>query len=236
VTRWACTLVLVGLGLGGVAAADDAPAAEDAPAGAEPKLLPTSGAATPAASDAPVSFSHQGQIQVSLRLALGMRAIIPYEKGEYCGTTEAGSTNGNAAVCTGRAPFSFDLEVGYGVAKKIDALVELRLGLETDFTAAAGQSGGPRIFHLAPGARFFFSDAKTSKVFTQVQLLFDFTGYSGLGGGSRGSDFGVRNLNGLWFDLDRAYGFYAYVGETATFSRWLRFELEVGIGASARFR
>ena len=41
---------------------------------------------------------------------------------------------------------------------------------------------------------------------------------------------------GLWFDLDRAYGFYGYVGETLTFSRWLRFELELGFGFSARFR
>ncbi len=219
--------------VGGAAAADDAPVE---PVGAEPRLLPTSADATPASAEGPVSFSHKGQIQVSLRLALGLRAIVPYDKGEYCGTTAAGSTNGNAAVCTGRAPFSFDLELGYGVARKIDALLEVRLGLETDFAAAAGQSGGPRIFHVAPGARFFFSDAKTSKVFTQLQLLFDFTGYADLGGSKRGSDVGVRNLNGLWFDLDRAYGFYAYVGETATFSRWLRFELEVGVGASVRFR
>ena len=230
--RWACWLVVL---LGGTAVADDTSVASES-VGAEPRLLPTSADARPAAGDAPVSFSHQGQIQVSLRLALGMRAIIPYDKGEYCGTADSGSTNGNAAVCTGRAPFSFDLEAAYGVAKKIDALVELRFGLETDFGAAAGLSDGPRIFHLAPGARFFFSDAKTSKVFTQIQLLFDFTGYADVGGSKRGSDFGVRNLNGLWFDLDRAYGFYGYVGETATFSRWLRFELEVGLGVSARFR
>jgi len=229
VKAWVLVLLL-----GGTAAAEDAPAASGEPTGAEPRLLPRSGA-PPAASDAPVSYSHQGQLQVSLRLGLGLRAIVPYDS-EYCGTSEAGSTNGNAAVCTGRAPFSFDFEVAYGVAKKIDALLELRLGLETDFAAAAGQSGGPRIFHVAPGARFFFSDAKTSKVFTQVQLLLDFTGYAELGGSKRGTDVGVRNLNGLWFDLDRAYGFYVYVGETATFSRWLRFELEAGVGASVRFR
>ena len=86
------------------------------------------------------------------------------------------------------------------------------------------------------GARFFFSDAKTSKLFTTTQLVLDFSGYEDAGGASRGTDVGVRNMNGLWFDLDRAYGFYAYIGETATFSRWLRFELEAGVGFSGRFR
>jgi len=45
----------------------------------------------------------------------------------------------------------------------------------------------------------------------------------------------VRNLNGLWFDLDDSYGFYGYVGETLSFSRWLRFELEAGVGFQGRY-
>ncbi len=182
----------------------------------------------------PADYSHKGQIQVSARLALGLRALIPYEKADYCGQTDNGVTN--APVCTGRAPFSFDLELGYGIAKRVDLIMELRLGLETDFAATAVGTGGPRMFHIAPGARFFFSDAKTSKLFTTTQLVLDFTGYEDAGGGSRGTDIGVRNMNGLWFDLDRAYGFYLYVAETATFSRWVRFELEAGAGFSGRFR
>ena len=190
-----------------------------------------------APSPAPaVSFSHKGQFEASLRLALGFRAIVPYEKGDYCGQTDASASAGNAPVCTGRAPFSFDLEAGYGVAQRVDAILEFRLGLETDFAASALQMDGPRVFHMAPGARFFFSDAKTSKVFTTAQLVLDFSGYKDAGGAGRGTDLGVRNMNGLWFDLDRAYGFYAYVGETATFSRWVRFELEAGVGISGRYR
>ncbi|MBA3452143.1 MAG: hypothetical protein H0T42_03480 [Deltaproteobacteria bacterium] len=185
---------------------------------------------------ATADYSHKGQFQVSARIALGLRAIIPYEKGDYCGQTDRASSSGNAPVCTGRAPFSFDLELGYGVARRVDLIAELRLGLETDFAATALATEGPRVFHLAPGARFFFSDSKTSKLFTTAQLVFDFSGYEDGGGASRGTDFGVRNMNGMWFDLDRAYGFYAYIGETATFSRWLRFELEAGIGFSGRYR
>ena len=190
----------------------------------------------PGAPEPTVSFSHKGQLQVSARVALGLRAIVPYEKADFCGQSDSSTTTGNAPVCTGRAPFSFDLELGYGVAQRIDTILEIRLGLETDFAASAVQMGGPRIFHLAPGARFFFSDAKTSKLFTTAQLVLDFSGYEDTGGAARGTDVGVRNMNGLWFDLERAYGFYAYIGETLTFSRWLRFELEAGIGFSARYR
>jgi len=228
-SRSAVVLVLVG----GTAAAEVVVEPAE-PVGAEPTLLPTRG--QPAAAVAPVGYTHKGQFQVSLRLALGLRAIIPYDKLDYCGQTESGTAAGNAPVCTGRAPFSFDLELGYGVAQRIDAFVELRLGLETDFASSPVQMGGPRMFHVSPGARFFFSDAKSSKLFTTAQLVFDFAGYEEAGGAGRGADFGVRNLNGLWFDLDRAYGFYAYIGETATFSRWLRFELEAGIGISGRYR
>lgn len=214
----------------GTASADVEPTE---PAGPEPKLLPARSLAPP---EAPVSWSHKGQFQVSARLALGLRAIVPYEKADFCGTTDSSTTTGNAPVCTGRAPFSFDLELGYGVSRRIDTILEIRLGLETDFAASAIAMGGPRIFHLAPGARFFFSDARTSKLFTTAQLVLDFSGYEDGSGAKRGTDIGVRNMNGLWFDLERAYGFYGYVGETLTMSRWLRFELELGFGFSARFR
>jgi hypothetical protein len=191
---------------------------------------------TPSGRTGPVSYSHKGQIQASLRLSLGMRAIIAYDDADYCGEADA-MNGGNAAVCTGRVPFSFDVEIGYGIARKIDLIAEFRVGIEEDFTSTStGAGDGPRVFHFSPGARFFFSDAKTMKLFTTAQIVFDFAGYKDAAGQDRGADFGVRNLNGLWLDLDRGYGFYAYVGETATFGRWLLTQLELGIGVSARFR
>jgi hypothetical protein len=175
--------------------------------------------------------------EVSLRLALGLRAIVPYDKTDYCGAKDATTSTGNAPVCTGRAPFSIDLELGYGVARKIDLFGELRLGIQGDFGSTNLTSAeGPRMLHFSPGARFFFSDAKSTKLFTTAQVVFDFAGYKDQTGADRGTDFGVRNLNGLWLDLEKAYGFYAFVGETATFSRWLRFELEAGVGVQGRYR
>ena len=139
-------------------------------------------------------------------------------------------------MCTSRAPFSLDFEVGYGLANWLDAVVETRVGIEPDFASTSlDNSDGPRMFHLSPGLRFFFADAGRTKVFSTAQLVLDFAGYEDTSGNDRGFDLGVRNLNGLWFDIERAYGFYVYAGETLTFGRWLRAELELGAGVSARF-
>ncbi len=228
-------VVALVLGSVGAAAAQGVAPAKEPDGTAPPPSAPppSSGRAAALSTD---TYSHKGQLQVSLRLGVGMRAIIAYDDADYCGETDS-MNGGNAAVCTGRVPFSFDLELGYGIARKIDLIAEIRVGIEEDFTATVtGAGDGPRMFHLSPGLRFFFSDSKTLKLFTTAQLVFDFAGYKDAGGQDRGADFGVRNLNGLWLDLDRAYGFYAYVGETATFGRWLLTQLEAGVGVSARFR
>lgn len=181
-------------------------------------------------------LTHEGQFEASLRIPIGLRAVVPYEKGTYCGTLDSTADSGFAPACTGRAPFAFDLELGYGVHRRIDVFLELRIGLEQDFGATPTAVEGPRTFHVSPGARFFFSEAGSSKLFTTAQLVFDASGYEDAAGDSRGADFGVRNLSGLWFDLDKAYGFYVFVGETASFARWMRFELEAGVGVQGRYR
>jgi hypothetical protein len=198
-------------------------------------LLVSAGSAAPAGADPAADLSHKGQFEASVRLGLGLRAIATYDNMDYCGDTDPQGQFGFASVCTGRAPFSVDLELGYGVARRVDLIAELRLGLEHDFGASPA-SGGPRMLHLSPGARFFFSEGSRSKLFTTAQVVFDFAGYEDAGGAGRGTDFGIRNLSGLWFDLARTYGLYVYVGETATVARWLRFELEGGVGVQGRYR
>jgi hypothetical protein len=230
---------IVGLVLGtaGMAAAQGVAPAKEPDGSSPPPATSEPAPAAPPASTGPVTYSHKGQIQASLRLSLGMRAIVAYDDADYCGETDSMSSTGNKAVCTGRTPFSFDLELGYGIARKIDLIGEFRFSLETDFNSSAiSADDAPHVFHFSPGIRFFFSDAKTMKLFTTAQVVFDFSGYKDAAGQDRGADFGVRNMNGLWLDLDRAYGFYAYAAETATFGRWLLTELELGVGVSARFR
>lgn len=224
--------ILVGLvvvGSGGPARADE-PAPDEAK-GAVPTLVaPTK----PRPADKPLGLSHKGQVELSARLAVGLRAITPYHD-EYCGKTDNTAANGFAPVCTGRAPFSLDFELGFGVGQKVDTFVELRLSLEQDFGPSPTSTEGARLFHLSPGARFFFSDSGKSKLFTTAQVVFDVSGYKDPAGAKLGTDFGLRNMSGLWFDLDKAYGFYMFIGETASFVRWLRFELEGGIGIQGRY-
>ena len=178
-------------------------------------------------TEPPVSF-HKGQLGVSARFSLGARGIVTYDNNVYCGKTDPEAEFGFASVCTGRTPLALDLELSYGVKATIELVLELRLGIESDFGTAPGASG-PRPFFLAPGARFFFSEAARAKFFVQPEVVLDFAGYS------QGNDFGVRGIEGLWIDLHRAYGLYFYVGETLEFSRWLSASFEAGVGFQGRY-
>jgi hypothetical protein len=186
--------------------------------------------ATPAWADeavSPVTF-HKGQFGGSARFAIGGRGIATYENTVYCGKTDPQAEHGFASVCTGRLPLSLDLEAAYGVTGSIELTLELRLGLERDF-GTDPSSPGPRPFYVAPGARFFFSEAARSKLFVQPELVFDFAGYS------RGNDFGVRGIEGYWIDLHKSYGLYFFVAETLEFSRWLSASFEGGVGFQGRY-
>ena len=75
------------------------------------------------------TLSHKGMFEVSLRAAVGLRAIVSYDKTDYCGATDNSTSTGNAPVCTGRAPFAFDIELGYGIDRKSTRLNSSHLRL-----------------------------------------------------------------------------------------------------------
>jgi hypothetical protein len=194
-------------------------------------------AAGPAFADdvgEPPTTFHKGQVGISARFGVSARGIATYNS-DYCGVTDSTAKNGNAPVCTGIAPFAFELEGAYGVAEHVELTLEMRIGVARDFgpTAAGGQ--GPRPLFLAPGARFFFSEAKHLKLFIQPAVVFDFASYKDAAGADRGKDIGVRGLQGVWIDFHRTYGIYAFLGETAEFARWLSGEMEVGFGIQGRY-
>ncbi len=182
---------------------------------------------------APAAKDHYKQFGVALQIPIGARVIKPYEDSDYCG--ERGEDEPNAPICVGRTPQSFDLELSYGIKRNLELMMELRLGIERDFGATASESSGPRLFHWAPGVKFYFSDSGTAKLFSTVQLAFDFTGYEDAAGDGRGVDFVLRNVNGLQLDLHPSYGLYVFVGEELAFRRWLRFGIEAGIGIQGRY-
>ena len=187
--------------------------------------------ATPAAwadDTVPTTF-HKGQFGVSARFGLGARGILTYDSTVYCGKTDPQAEHGFASVCTARMPLALDIEAAYGVAKHIEVTLEMRLGIQRDFGSAPGMEG-PRPFYLAPGARFFFSEAARSKLFVQPEAVIDLASYTG-----RGNDFGFRGIEGYWIDLHRTYGIYFFVAETLEFSRWLSFSFEGGVGFQGRY-
>jgi hypothetical protein len=184
-------------------------------------------------SEPPVTF-HKGQVGISARFGIGERAIATYDSKYYCGTIDTTAKYGYAPVCSERTPLALGLEASYGVSTTVELLVEMRLGLEQDFGGKPGDKG-PRPFFVAPGARFFFSEAKRAKLFVQPEFVFDYTGYKDSAGMDRGNDYGVRGLEGLWVDLHHAYGMYLYVGETLEMARWVDASFEIGAGFQMRY-
>ena len=183
----------------------------------------------PAAADDKPRFNHKGQFTVNIQGGAGYRALFPYDK-EYCGDVESDGS-GNKPNCLGRSPFALDFGFGYAVFDRFEVFTEIRIGLERDFGRNNGDGGGPRIFVISPGIRGYIGEWGDSRFFSTVQLAIDVADYDQYGE----SDLGVRNINGYQLDLHDTIGIYAYFGEDVSWKRWLRFEVEAGLGVQARF-
>jgi hypothetical protein len=208
-------------------AADDG--AGPAPGGAPP-AAPTA-AADPAAPEATMrefpslkrpSLVHAAQIGIALLPGTGYRGIFPYQSDEMC--EKAGGTPHR--VCTGRLPFFLDAQLSFGFARNWDAIVDLRFGIEQDFTQT-------HQFAVAPGFRYWVDPELHTKFFATIQMAIDTTDQRQLG--VQNNDFAVRNENGFMYDIMRNIGVYLQFGETIGFRRWLRFEIDGGLGVQARF-
>jgi hypothetical protein len=164
------------------------------------------------------SLLHKYQLGIALLPGAGFRGIAPYEDGINCGEQAK-------RVCTGKLPFFIDVQPSFGFAEHWDVLVDLRFGIESDFTRS-------RQFAIAPGVRYWVDPELPFKFFATIQGVFDATAQ----GDPRlaNNDFGVRNSNGLMFDVMRNLGIYIQLGETLAFRRWLRFEIDGGVGVQAR--
>lgn len=174
------------------------------------------------------SRSHAGQVIVNMQIGSGMRGILPYDEGQFCGDL----TNEGAAddFCLGRMPFSLDLNVGYAFNDQVEAFLEMRLGLEKDFGVSTLDSG-PRVRRYSPGVKLYFSDVSSSKFFSTIQFIVDTTGHAQ----ADETDYGFKNANGLQFDFHQTFGVYAYFAETIRWERWLSAEIEAGVGVQGRF-
>jgi hypothetical protein len=209
--------------VGAAASAASAPP----PAAAAPAPSTGDGAAPPPPRPAPKRFPrlkqpsllHQDQFGLAVLPGSGYRIIAPYQDMVPCGQQ-------NKRVCTGWLPFFIDVQPSFGLTRHWDALVDLRFGVQADFSQS-------HQFAVAPGFRYWVDPDLDMKFFATFQGVYDLNPQHDPG--VKDYDFGVRNANGFMFEVMRNLGFYLQFGETLGFVRWLRFEVDGGIGIQARF-
>ena len=215
------------------AAEDEAPAGSAAPAAtAEPAA--DAQPATPAGQPGPppsvvrppkqfpklrqASLLHKYQLGIAMMPGVGYRGIFPYQENINCGQQ-------GKRVCTELLPVFLDVQPSFGFAEHWDVLIDLRFGIGTDFNAK-------HQFAIAPGVRYWVDPELWVKFYATIQGVFDATAQPDPQ--LKGNDFGVRNSNGFMFEVMRNLGFYIQLGETVGFVRWLRFEIDGGVGVQAR--
>jgi hypothetical protein len=192
------------------AAAPSAPADDDAHAPDPKKRFPRI---------QPPSLLHKDQFGVAVLSGSGYRIIAPYKDNISCG-------QGINRVCTGRLPFFMEVQPSFGFARHWDVIVDLRFGVEADFN-------GSHEFAVSPGIRYWVDAELSTKFFATFQGVYDLNPQHDPG--IKDYDFGVSNANGFMFEVMRNLGFYLQFGETLGLVRWLRFEVDGGIGVQARF-
>lgn len=167
----------------------------------------------------PPALDHRDQFGLSLLPGTGYRVIAPYKDGIPCGQQ-------NTRVCSGRLPFFLEVQPSFGFGRHWDLIVDLRFGVEADFSQS-------HEFSVAPGFRYWVDPELPAKFFATLQGVYDLNPQHDPG--VKDYDFGVRNANGFMLEVMRNLGFYLQFGETLGLVRWLRFEVDGGIGIQARF-
>jgi hypothetical protein len=201
---------------------DEGPAATP-PAETPPATAPRAVATKTFPRLRPPTKVHYQQFGIALLSGSGYRAIFPYQNQNgvmiNCGQL-------NKTVCTGRLPVFLDVQPSFGFADHWDVLLDLRFGLEQDFTTT-------HQFAVAPGVRYWVDPEEETKFFATLQVAYDVTAQH-VTGLKHNDDVALRNSNGFMFEVMRNFGVYIQFGETIGFVRWLRFEIDAGLGVQAR--
>ena len=98
----------------------------------------------------------------------------------------------------------------------------------------AGKSIIIEALSLALGGRASAEMIRSGEEMASIEAAFDLTDFSESAAVDDGLDLAVRNVNGILLDLDRHYGIYLHFGESIGFLRWLRFEMDAGLGVQVR--
>jgi hypothetical protein len=210
-SSWILTVLLVA---SGARAQEAAPVPGDAAAAP----APTAPAAPVSGPAPPLGTSHFKQGALGLIFGSGYRGLVRYKGSAPCGQE-------GKDFCTSRLPAFMDIQAAYGVTRGLSVITDFRVGLEQDFTHS-------RPLAIAPGIKAYIDPEGLAKFFATIQLAFDLTGQAA---GASQLDVGIRNANGLQFDLMRFFGVFVQFGETIAFRRFFRFELDLAVGLEGRF-
>ena len=164
-------------------------------------------------------MSHLHQFGLSVNGGGGVRFTVPYSDGIPCETPPS------KRVCTTAIPGFMEFELAYGAFESLDIIADLRLGVGSDFT-------NQHDFHFAPGIKYFIDPDKQFKYYATLQIVFDNEDF---GGAVSSFDFGLRNADGIQYELWRNFGIFAQFGDLLGFTRWLRIELDFAAGVQGRF-
>jgi hypothetical protein len=164
-----------------------------------------------------------GRFSAAVQLGFGYRGIFPFDE-EYCGEDDA-----SKSYCLGARPVALDLGLGVAPVRRLELIATLSVGLASDFGAGPG-ADGPHPLAVAPGARLVLVEFGDSRFWSTLELPIDLTSYDQ----ADTIDLGVRNRNAFEYALTRQIGAFACLGESASWRRWARFELEVGAGVIGR--
>jgi hypothetical protein len=228
------SMILAILLLGGpevsAAPAKDSPAPDATPEAAP--AAPARGAPTPSSdpgssagakaeepTPAPPLRNHQYQFGFGVRGGTGFRVLMPYKEGVDCG--DAGKR-----VCLSRQPAWLELSPSFGVTHGLEVLLDVRIGLEKDYTDG-------RLLYFAPGIKYYADPDGLFKFFATGQIVFE---YEPQGEGSRlmAFDFGLRSALGFQLDFNRHIGVALQGGVLLGFARELAFTLDFALGIQGR--
>jgi hypothetical protein len=173
----------------------------------------------------PAKDNHHLQTGFSIAPGAGYRLIVPYKENQACGDR---SGQPEKRVCSNYVPFYTEFQLSFGVTSRLDVVMDLRFGIQTDPTQA-----GRRQFMFAPGLRFWLDQEVATKFYSTLQFAYDYMNF--VDPRYANSDYGVRNVNGFMFDPIRNVGFFIQVGETIGLARWFRIDIDLGMGIQVRF-
>jgi hypothetical protein len=139
-------------------------------------------------------------------------------------------SGGQKVLCTQRSPVSTDIGLTYALTSRFGLIAEMRYGHQRDFGSSPTAKDWKQPFLFAGGIRVSTGTAGVVEFFSTAQFVYDPTKYPT----NSKVDHGVKQTNGVSIDLSDNFSALIFAAQMVTWRRWLRTQVEFGIGIQAR--